>query len=156
MRNDKFLIGILIFIGLLVVTSLVLFATGRSDREYLADDSPEAVVHNYTLALTLGDYERAYGYLASGEEKPSAVEFRAFFTTQGDPLQNTGLRVGEADIIDDEAVVEVTVVYSSSGPFDSGFDRPDSATLVLEEGEWKIVFMPYPFWEFEWLNESIR
>jgi hypothetical protein len=155
MKNDKFLIGILVFIGLLVVTSLVLFATGRSDREYLTDGSPEAVVHNYTLALTRGEYEQAYGYLASGEEKPSLVEFRTFFT-QADPLQNTGLRVGEADILDDEAVVDVTVVYSSSGPFDSGFDRPDTAVLELESGEWKLVFMPYPFWEFGWYGETTR
>jgi len=155
MKNDKFLLGILIFIGLLVVAALVLFATGRSTQDYLEDGSPESVIHNYTLALTRGDYERAYGYLASGEEKPSSVEFRTFFS-RDDSQENTGLRVGEADIIDDEAVVDVTVVQGSSGPFDPGYDRPDTAVLRLESGDWKIVSMPYPFWDFGWFSDPPR
>ena len=155
MKNDKFLIGILVFIGLLVVTALVLFATGRSNQNYVTDDGPEAVVHNYTLALTRGDYERAYSYLASGEEKPSAVGFRTFFT-QADPLQDAGLRIEGSEILDDEAVVEVTVVHGPSGPFDPGFDRPDTAVLILEGGEWKIESMPYPFWEFGWYEDTTR
>jgi hypothetical protein len=155
MRNDKFLIGILAFIGLLVVTALVLFATGRSNQEYLAGSDPEAVVHNYALAVTRGDYERAYSYLASGEEKPSAIEFRTFFT-QVDPVQDAGLRIESAEILDDEAVVSMTVVYGPSGPFDTGYDRPDTAILALESGDWKIVSMPYPFWDFGWFGETSR
>ncbi|HUF39049.1 MAG TPA: hypothetical protein VMN57_11040 [Anaerolineales bacterium] len=155
MKNDRFLFGILIFIGVLVVTALVLFATGRSGQDYVADGSPEAAVHNYILALTREDYERAYGYLAAGEGKPSSVEFRTFFI-RVDPHQNAGLRVGEAEMIEDEAVVDVTVVQGSSGPFDPGFDHPDTAVLQLEAGEWKIVMMPYPFWDFGWYAELPR
>ena len=152
MKNDKFLVGILIFIGLLVVAALVLYATDRSAQDYLPDGTPEAAVHNYTLALTRGDYERAYAYLPSGENKPTAAQFRAAFT-QFDPLQNTGLRVGEVDILDDEAVVQVTVLYGSTGPFDPGSEFNDMARLRLESGEWKITAMPYPFWDFSWYAE---
>lgn len=155
MRNDRFLIGILIFIGLLVVSALVLFATGRSAQDYLPGGDPEAVVHNYVLALTRGDFDRAYSYVASGEEKPSAVVFRTFFN-RGDPVQDAGLRVESAEILDDEAVVTVTVVYGPSGPFNPGYDRPDTAVLALESGEWKIVSMPWPFWDFGWYEEPPR
>ena len=151
-RNDKFLFGILIFIGLLVVTALVLFATGNATQDYLPDGSPEAAVHNYALALTRADYERAYSYLSEQDGKPTQVEFRTFFSSV-EPIQNTGLRVEGADILGEEAVVDLSLVYAASGPFDTGFDRPDTAQLVLENGDWKIVYMPYPFWEFDWYGE---
>lgn len=155
MKNDRFLVGILIFIGLLVVTALVLFATGNSQQVYLPEDNPEAIVHNYTLALSNGDYARAYGYLADKKDKPAEVDFRSFFS-QYDPLQNVGLRVGSSDILQDQAVVDVTIVYGSTGPFDTGFDRPDLAILVLEGGDWKLISMPYPYWDFGWFGEVTR
>lgn len=154
MKNDKFLLGILVFIGVLVAAALILYATDRSAQEYLPDGTPEAAVHNYTLAVTRGDYERAYTYLASGDQKPTEIAFRTFFT-QYNQLQNYGLRVGDAEILDDEAVVDVTVLYGSTGPFDRGFDSPGSATLVLEEGEWRINAMPYPYWDFSWYMDPV-
>ena len=152
MRNDKFLLGILIFIGLLVVTSLVLFATGNSTQDYLPDGSPEAAVHNYALALTRMDYDRAYSYLSDQDGKPTQVDFRTFFSSV-EPPGNVGLRVDEGDIIGEEAVVDIMLVYPASGPFDTGYDRPDTAQLVLENGQWKLVYMPYPYWEFGWYGE---
>ena len=79
MKQDRFLIGILVGIGVLVVLALGLFFTRQDTQEYQTDDTPEGVVHNYVLALYRGDHEKAYGYLAEGENKPSYNEFREPF-----------------------------------------------------------------------------
>lgn len=151
MKNDRFLLGILVFIGLLVVAALGVFFTRGAAQDYRAEERPVDIVHNFALAVTLGDYERAYGYLAEGEDRPTPAAFRSHFI-QYDPLQNVGLRVGGAEILDDQAVVSVTVVYASSGPFDSGWTSDGSAILELQDGVWKIKQMPHPYWEFSWLD----
>jgi len=155
MKNDRFLTGILIFIGLLVVAALAVFFSGGAAQEYRGEDAPEDIVHNFALAVTLGDYERAYDYLAEGEDKPTEASFRSHFI-QYDPLQNVGLRVEGTEILDDQAVVSVNVVYASSGPFDSGHSSDGSAILERQDGAWKIKQMPYPYWEFNWFDGVIR
>ena len=154
MKKDRFLLGILIFILVLVAAALVLFFSGASEQAYLPEDSPEAIAHNYVLALTNGDYGKAYGYLADGENKPSVSEFRQFFT-RFEAMQNAGLRIGAVDVMDEEALVRTSVIWGSSGPFDSGYTSDESALLVLQDGAWKIKQMPYPFWDYAWLNESV-
>lgn len=155
MKNDRFLLGILIFIVVLVIAALALYFTGGSEQAYLPEDTPGAIVHNYVLALTKSEYARAYEYLANEDDRPTVAEFQRFFT-QGEPMQNAGLRVGEADIIEDQAVVRVTVTWGSSGPFDGGYNAEDSALLILEDGAWKIQQMPFPYWEYSWSNHIIR
>ena len=49
MKQDKFLTGILIGVGALVVLALVLFFTRQDKRDYLPEDTPEGVAHNYVL-----------------------------------------------------------------------------------------------------------
>lgn len=155
MKNDRFLLGILMFIIVLVVAALALYFTGGSEQAYLPEDTPEAIVHNYVLALTQSEYVKAYEYLATGEDHPTVAEFQRFFA-QTEPIQNAGLRVGDAELIEDQAIVRLTVTWGSGGPFDSGYASEDSALLILEEGAWKIQQMPYPFWEYGWSNDLIR
>jgi len=89
MKQDRFLLGILVGIGILVVIALVLFFVRQDKQEYVMDDVPEGVVHNYALALYQGDYQKAYGYLAEREDKPTYEEFRMpFLNHYTDPLEN--------------------------------------------------------------------
>ena len=57
MKQDKFLTGILIGIGVLIVIALGLFFTRQDKRDYVADDKPEGVVYNYVLAVVNKDYQ---------------------------------------------------------------------------------------------------
>ena len=91
MKQDKFLTGILIGVGALVVLALVLFFTRQDKEEYLSDDTPEGVAHNYVLAVLNKDYEKAYGYLADLEHKPTYEEFRQSFLNGMVNPDNTGL-----------------------------------------------------------------
>lgn len=153
MKQDKFLTGILIGVGALIVLALVLFFTRQDQRDYLAEDTPEGVAHNYVLAVLNKDYEKAYGYLADLKYKPTYKEFRQSFLNNIVNPEGIGLDIGEAAITGDEAVVELTLYYSYSDPFSSRYGSPDRAVLVDQDGTWKISTMPYNFWDYNWYQE---
>lgn len=150
MKQDKFLIGILIGIGVLVVLALTLFFTRQGKVEYMTDDTPEGVTHNYLLALVNKDYQKAYGYLADLDNKPTYEEFRQSFLSGNTNPDNVGADVGAAQIDQDVASVELTVYYSYNDPFSANTGSSDRASLVLQSGMWKITYMPYSFWGYDW------
>lgn len=156
MKQDKFLTGILIGIGVLVVLALALFFTRQDKRDYLSDDTPEGVAHNYVLAVLNKDYEKAYNYLADLKYKPTYEEFRQSFLNGMVNPGNTGLDVGEATITGDEAVVELTVYYAYSDPFSTRAGYSDNALLIKQEGAWKISKMPSYFWDWNWYQEPYK
>ena len=60
MKQDRFLTGILIGIGVLIVISVALFFMRKdSQLTYLDDTKPENVVHNYAVAVYKKDYDKA-------------------------------------------------------------------------------------------------
>lgn len=144
--SDRFLIGIIAGIGLLIIVSFVVVLT-RPEPEYLNDDSPEAVVHNYLLALRLDDHERAHGYLspslkgypanveAFAEDVDDSYAFR--FVDDNDVTIDTQ----SADIRGDTATVEVLETSFSDGDlFSSGnYERRFDMKLRQENGQWKLV-----------------
>ena len=156
MKQDKFLTGILIGIGALILLALGLFFARQETREYVSDAHPEGVVHNYVLAVLNKDYQKAYGYLADLEHKPSYESFRrSFFNGMVNP-QNVGVEVGSVDIHDDEAVVSLSVYYPNNDPFSSRYAVTDRALLVDQNGIWKLSAMPYSFWDYSWYQEPYK
>lgn len=153
MKQDKFLTGILIGIGALIVLALVLFFTRQETKEYVSDATPEGVVHNYVLAVLNKDYEKAYGYLADLDNKPTQQEFRQSFLNGQVNSENAGVELGEVEIIDNDAYVDLIVYYSYSDPFSSNYGSTDKATLVKQDGSWKISVMPYYFWDYNWYQD---
>ncbi len=157
MKQDRFLIGILIGIIMLIAIALGLFFTRQDSQSFKPDDAPEGVTYNYALAVINKDYDKAYGYLADLEDKPSYEQFReAFFSGSVNP-RNVGLDVGEAEIDGNDALVELTLIYSPSDPFSGGYSNTDRAQLVKQNGEWKLKYMPtYNFWDYNWYQEPIK
>lgn len=153
MKQDRFLTGILIGIAVLIVVALVLFFVRQDRLEYRAEDTPEGVVHNYMLAIYNNDYEKAYAYLAEKENKPTFAQFRdAFLYNYISPL-NVGVDVGDANIYQDTATVQIYAYYNPSDPFSSGYRNTEAGSLVLQDGDWKITQMPYYFWYYDWYQE---
>src|SRR3990170_4420143 len=114
MKQDRFLIGILIGIGVLILLALVLFFTRQENRDYVADNTPDGVVHNYVLAVLNKDYQKAYGYLADIEHKPTYEEFRqSFFNGMVNP-GDVGVDIGSVETNNDEAVVSLFIYYSNT------------------------------------------
>ncbi len=157
MKQDRFLTGILAGIGVLILLALVLFFTRKEDkREYMTADSPEAVVYNYVLAITNDDYKKAYSYLAEKEHKPSYEQFRQSFFNGSIYSDNVGVDVGTSEINGDDALVDLDMVYSPSDPFSGGYTNTDRAQLVNQNGEWKLTYMPYNFWAYDWYQEQFK
>lgn len=157
MKQDKFLTGILIGIGALIVLALALFFMRRDGQsKYVSDTTPEGVTHNYALAVLNKDYQKAYGYLADLENKPTYEQFRqSFFNGMVNPV-DAGVEIGEAEINGDEAVVSLSVYYSVNDPFASRYASEDRALLVNQDGAWKLSAMPYNFWDYGWYQEPFK
>lgn len=154
MKQDRFLTGILIGIGVLVVAALAVFFVRRDGQSYVPDDTPEGVVHNYVVSILDKDYEKAYGYLADLDNKPTFDEFRNAFVTGMLAPGNSAVDVGQADISGDDAFVEVAMIYNPSDPFSTGYRDVQNAILVRQGGAWKLSSMPtYYLWDYNWYQE---
>ena len=155
MKQDRFLTGILIGIGVLVIAALAVFFIRRDTQTYVQEDTPEGVVHNYVVAILNKEYEKAYGYLADLDNKPAFDEFRNSFVTGilGNP-GNAAVDVGDSEVAGEDATVEVAMIFNPSDPFSTGYRDVQNAILVQQGGEWKISSMPtYYLWDFNWYQE---
>jgi hypothetical protein len=153
MKNDKFLIGIVIGIVLLAIAAIVLVLARGQQEEYVADDTPAGVAHNYFLAIQRQEYEKAYGYLSDDlKSKPDLDEFtrtvdNSYYRSE------SSLQLGETSIDGSRARVEVSITtYSGGGPFSGGsYTSPDTAYLHrAANGDWKLTGYPYPYWGWNW------
>jgi hypothetical protein len=155
MKQDRFLTGILVGIGVLVVVALAVFFTRKDSQTYVPDDTPEGVVHNYVLAVLDKDYEKAYTYLADLEYKPTYEEFRrAFLNGEVNP-DNQAVDIGGSEIVGDAATVDLELIYVSSDLFSTGYRNSQIADLVKQDGAWKLTLMPqYNFWGYNWYVET--
>ncbi|MCS7011697.1 MAG: hypothetical protein N2049_04515 [Anaerolineales bacterium] len=151
MKQDRFLIGILIFIGTLVIAALALFFVQKEIRDYRPGSEPADVVYNYALAIQKGDFERAYSYLADGKNKPSYEYFLQNFRYA---TLDAALEIQSTRVEGKEAWVDVMLHYAGSGPFDSGWSSPDAARLVRQQGEWKLLYVPAPYWGWDWFQPT--
>src|SRR5512143_2180536 len=151
MKQDRFLIGILIGIAVLVVAALAVFLTRQDRVTYLPESSPDGVVHNYVLAVLQKDYQKAYGYLADLDHKPTFSEFRQAFAVGRLNPSNGGIKIGSASVTGDDATVEVSMVYTPGDPFSSGYNNVGTAQLLRQNGAWKLSAMPaYNLWDYSW------
>lgn len=154
MKQDRFLMGILIGISILVVVALVVFFLRKDTQTYVAEDAPEGVVHNYVLAVLNGDYRKAYGYLADLENKPSYEQFRDAFIKGIVNPNNSAVDIGESEINSDTASVDVALIYNPNDPFSTGYRDVQRAILVSQGGAWKLSSMPtYYFWDYSWYQD---
>src|SRR5512134_2099174 len=98
MKQDRFLTGILVGIAVLVVIALAVFFIRKDTQSYLSEDAPEGVVHNYVLAVLNDDYQKAYGYLADLENKPTYEQFRNAFIKGVVNPNNSAVDVGQSEV----------------------------------------------------------
>jgi hypothetical protein len=154
MKQDRFLTGILIGIAALIIIALAVFFTRKDNLVYIDDSAPTGVVQNYIVALHKHDYEKAYGYLADLKDKPTLQQFKeSFFNSYISP-SSTGVEVLTAEISDDLASVELSLIYNQRDPFSSGYRNVDHAQLIRQNGSWKIKQMPGNFWAYDWYQPT--
>jgi len=154
LRQDRFLLAILSVIGLLIVIALALFFFRQSAQTYLNDNTPEAVVHNYVLALQKADFQRAYNFLDEKNGKPTFIQFHQAFINNQLNTSTAAVQIGEVTITGDEASVSLSLLQSGGGPFADTFRSTQVATTVRQSGTWKIDQMPFPFWSYDWYQPA--
>lgn len=155
MKHDRFLLGILVFIALLVTAALTLFFTRDESQTYGAEAAPEGVIRNYVLALQNRDFERAYGYLADKDNKPTLDTFRQAFLSRQLDISGAAIQIGKVEMVaSDQAMVDVTVVHAATDPFSMGWSSNETTSLVEQNGAWRISYMPYPYWGWDWYQPT--
>lgn len=156
MKNDRFLNGMLIGIGVLILIALSLFFIRQQQADYRTGEKPQDIVYNYALAVMKRDYERAYSYLTNSPEKPGLTLFQQEMTRSAAESARVSLTIGEVITDTNTASVTLSMSQSYGGPFTNSSRYTDSAQLRLENGSWKIVSMPYPLWSWNWYDENIK
>lgn len=143
--NDRFLAGIVVGAVVLVVAAVALTLL-RPEPSYLPDDTPEAVAHNYLLALRQGDEARAYGYLSTSlAGRPASADafsqdLRSFSWRPGGAEASSAVMVEAARLEGGWATVTVSeTVFYPSGLFSSEYTDRFSMRLRRESDGWRIV-----------------
>lgn len=155
---DKFLIAIVVGAIFLVVVVFIVVLT-RPERDYLPEDTPEGVAHNYLFAIEEGDYQRAYGYLSplveglpqNPDEFLSDVEDFSYSFNQ-DRVKNN--QIESVNSGEEAAVVTIReTTFYEGGIFGSNeYSSTFKIHLSLENGEWKIFDADRYFprcWQYE-------
>lgn len=156
MKLDRFLIAIIAGIALVAVLAIVLFLTRREgSATYPPDDTPEGVVAAYVMALQKEDWERAHAYLAEGDDKPDLGRFRQTLFVEEPRQRDAGVEIEGTQIDGNRATVNLMVVNIGGGLFADIYRNPGVAILERQNGAWKIVEMPYPFWSFSWYQPDM-
>lgn len=143
MKQDKFLLAIVIGVVLLVVVTLFV-AFNQPEAAYQPEDTPDGVVHNYVLAIQNEDYDRAYGYISPGLRGYPANTL-AFTNDVKNHVWNRGgfesLAIDSSTVDGVDARVALSVLTFYSGDlFSSGQSSYTiDFVLKLEEGGWKIT-----------------
>jgi len=154
LKQDRFLIGILIGIGLLVAAALILFFMRRGEAQYTSENTPQGIIQNYVLALQKKDFEKAYGYLAEAEGKPKFNLFREFFVSSFESYNRAGLTFGTSSETGDTAFVTVIIQQNYGGPFSEMSRNNQTVDMVKQNDIWKIRRFPYPFWGYDWYENA--
>jgi hypothetical protein len=159
MKQDKFLIAILIGIILLVVVTVVVVLTrAPGSEQYQPDDTPAGVVHNYFLAIQRKEYEKAFEYLSDElENKPDLDQFITDIGSN-DSGQESALKLGDLSQSGQYTEVEIVITnYRAGSVFDNNrYSTSDAAILRQDNnGQWRLIQFPYPYWGWQW-NEEPR
>lgn len=144
-KADRFLIGILVgVVVLLVVAGLSLLVLRQPPRE-LPADSPSGTIQRFYSALEQRNYNQAYSLLSDNmEHKPTRDSFtRAMADQFSYGAQAARVRIDSEQIEGKTATVTVRMTYYYGGgpPLigSSEYTSTETFTLAQEAGAWRIT-----------------
>jgi len=152
MKQDKFLLTIVIGIGVIAL-AVVALTLARRSTAYRTDETPEAIVHNYILAVQKKDYERAYALLADQPNKPDLETFQSDLLMNNSDIQRYVFRLETVDESSSTALVRV--VQTQNSMIDS-YRNDELARLTKTPDGWRLTQMPYPLWGWSWYQEPVK
>jgi hypothetical protein len=144
-KTDRFLIGILIgVVVLLVVAGLSLLVLRQPPRQ-LPGDSPGGTIQRFYSALEQRNYSQAYDLLSDKmEHKPTRDAFTRYMADQFTyGTQTARVSIDSEQINGPTATMTVRVTYNyGSGPPLVGsneYTSTETFTLTQEAGAWRIT-----------------
>lgn len=145
-KNFKFFLGGVL--GLALIVS-VIFLWRSQHTTYRTDNTPEAVVFNYLLALQRHDSAKLAELIVADDQHPDRL---AIESALAEDLfsDDYSVRILGSSIQDERAIVTLEF-WESQGPFSSGYTYQDSAELVKKNGVWQIDRMPDRVWAWRWM-----
>ncbi|MCA9934814.1 MAG: hypothetical protein H6662_12875 [Ardenticatenaceae bacterium] len=158
-KADRFLIGIVIGIVLLVAIAVIV-TLRQPPPTYQPEESPDGVAYNYLLALQQKEYARAYGYLSPAIPGYPANSDAFAHTVRSYSWsfrfdEDTAVSISDTQINGDTAVAHAAITrFSQNEPF-GGNTTTATFTLELrrEAGAWKI-WSGTRYWARCWENET--
>ena len=145
MKQDRFLLIILTSIGLLMIAAIAVFFIRKNSQAYGSEDTPEGVLRNYVLAINQEDYAKAYRYLQDSATKPDFEKFQQQMSNKSSIINRTAFKIISVEISDDQAEIKVILTREGYDLFDTRHSSNRTVDLLLEDGTWKLISVPYPF-----------
>ncbi len=155
MKTDRFLLFLLVGIGVLALVAVGLFlGRGGVHQAYGDESTPGGVLRNYFLAVQTQNFDRAYSYLSDTTKgKPSRATFLSAMTEMQPSILQTGVEIGDTQTASDEnVVISVTLIHNPGGFLDTSYREIQTVGMLRENGQWKIASMPYPYSDFSWFG----
>ncbi len=150
--SNKFLVGMVIGIVVLIVAALVVVMT-RPAPTFRAEDTADGVAYNYLLALQQRDYERAYGYISPDINcYPFNTDRFVSELNRFDSLDESSFSVDSAFVVTGQYVnVSVQQTRFSQGDLLDSSQRTYSFDIRLKrDGDtWKITKADR-YWSWRW------
>lgn len=147
--TDRFLIGILIGIGLLLVAATISIAIVRQPARELPADSPGGTIQRFFVALDKGAYNTAYDFLSDSiSNKPGRQQWIGYVTNMRAYQQSDRVEIFKEEIKGEQATVQVRITryYNDGFPLSQGsYSEEQTIGLRLEATGWKITGLPYSY-----------
>jgi hypothetical protein len=144
--TDRFMAAIVAAIIVIVATAFAV-ALRLPEPSFQAEDSPEAVVHNYLLAIRQQQYDRAYKYLA--QDLPGYPDSEARFIADvngcrwcfGMDSEPATMAVQTTSMADGRAWVRIRATTFHEGDLFGSSEYTSAFTMVAERqgGKWRLV-----------------
>lgn len=142
-QSDKFLVAIvLVILGLVIATFVMVLI--RPEPQYRPDDSAEAAVFNYILALQKEDYDRALSYLSKDvNDRPTDAADMEWDVKQNlwqfDQYEQPVITIVRSRISSDSATVTIKKTWSEDPLLGSARSSEFTMRLQLEADRWQLV-----------------
>lgn len=148
-KTDRFLLGILVGIGVIVLLAFLSLFALRQPSAQLPVDSPSGTVQRFLTNLGQQQYDKAYELLSNNMTyKPSREEFINYNLNQSSYLRPVQVQFLSEKIEGDSATVNVSITeyIGSGGPFNVNENTfQTSFGLNRENGTWLIFSAPYNY-----------
>lgn len=148
-KADRFLQGILIGIGIIILVGFVTVFALRQSASQPTTATPGGTVQLFLTSIGQQDFDKAYDLLSPNlTYKPSREEFLNYNLNQTVYMKPVAVQVISEKIEGDSATVNLSITqYAGSGsPFNlDSYTFQASFGLSREDGSWKILSAPYNY-----------